>query len=293
MKQKNIAFIIFFCISILRVAAEDKPVIQVNDFSTLGISSEETRLIQALFTSYLSDMGQLIPKIGAQTGAQPDSSPDQPLSSDTDNQLKENTGVRAADFSINGTIRLEQDGHVFRLDITNVKTGEVYSVSSIYKTTGELALKARSILETAFAESKETEKPAPSNPEPISESQIIGAWRGEAGIEMVNLQRGGRGVAFFSSGAQMVLSYTIANNSLEVKQISPNSERFYYPLPLFAAIRLAEGAEPMVWNLSLYQNGTVLSGVRQSTAVRMELDKVGELVNGGDVRQIQWTKATH
>jgi len=183
---------------------------------------------------------------------------------------------------------------MFLLEITNVRTGETYSLSSIYKNTGELALKARSILEAAFAQTMEPEKPAAISPETLYESLVIGTWRGESGIEMVNLQRGGRGVAFFSSGAQMVLSYSIVDNTLKVWQVSPNSERFYYPLPYFAATHLANGAEPMQWELTLYQKGSVLSGVRQATAVRMDFGQiVGELVHGGDVRQVQWTKVSH
>ena len=284
MKQKYFAFIILCFFSIPRIGAEDaKPLIRLNNFSTLGISSEESRLIQSLFTSYLSDMGELLPYI--------ENHHEQPSPASTVSQSGERP--RPVDYTINGTIRLEQDGHIFQLEITNVRSGEIYSVSSIYKTTGELALKARSILETAFAESIESDKQVQISPESINESYVIGAWKGEAGIEMINLQRGGRGVAFFSSGAQMVLSYSIHNNTLRVWQVSPNSERFYYPLPLYAAIHLAEGAEPMIWELSLFNRGTILSGVRQATAVRMEFEKVGELVHGGDIRQVQWTKVSH
>jgi len=249
-------------------AQEAKPLILLNDFSMLGISSEESLLIHDLVVSYLSELGELI----------------------NDN---EGAATHPPDYSINAAIYQEQDGYIFLVKITNVRTGETHSASSAHKSTGELALKARSVLETAFAETVEPEKLAQFSPELISESRITGTWKGEAGVAMINLQRGGRGVAFFSSGAQMVLSYVIAGNTLKIRQESPNSERFYYPLPLYAARHLAEGAEPMVWELSLYQRGTVLSGIRQATAVRMEYGQVGELVYGGDIRQVQWTKVGH
>ena len=278
MKQKKIAFVLLILLSVNCLnAQESKPLIQLNDFSTLGISSEESRLIKALFLSYLSEMGELINYL------------EQEQSLNTAEKNKN----RPVDYSINGTVRLEQDGHIFLLEITNLRTAETYTIRSVYKTTGELALKARSMLETAFAESMEPEKQGLSNPETISENQITGTWKGEAGIEMINLQKGGRGVAFFSSGAQMVLSYSITDNTLRLWQVSPNSERFYYPLPFLAAKYLAAGAQPMVWEMSLFQKGTVLNGVRQATAVRMEYDQVGELIHGGDVRQVQWTKVSH
>jgi hypothetical protein len=261
-------------------AQDAKPLIQLNDFSTPDISAEESRLIQTLFLSYLSEVGEIILPSGSthEQGAPADS------------QAHEN---RPVDYTINGDIRLEQDGYIFLLEITATGTGASYSTSSVFKTTGELALKARSILETAVAETIESAKKTAIIPENINEDQIIGTWKGEAGIEMINLQRGGRGVAFFSSGAQMTLSYRIDNKTLRVRQVSPNSERFYYPLPLYAAQHLAAGAEPMVWELVMYQNGSVLSGVRQATAVKMDFEKAGELIHGGDIRHVQWTRVIH
>jgi hypothetical protein len=91
----------------------------------------------------------------------------------------------------------------------------------------------------------------------------------------------------------MVLSYVIENNVLKITQVSPNSERFYYPLPQETARQLAAGAEPMSWELSLYQQGTMLAGVRLSTAVRMEGNQAVELLPGGDVREVIWTRAGH
>jgi len=274
MRQKIFAFLLcsfsFFHVD----AQEAKPLILLNDFSTPGVSAEESRLIQDLFVSYLSEMGVLISNLAQ---------PPEPVT----------RGPRPVDYSISGSIQPEQDGYVFLVEITNARTGETHSASSAHKSTGELALNVRSIMETAFAEIMDPKKTEQFSSEIISESRIIGTWKGEPGITMINLQRGGRGVAFFASGAQMVLSYTIVENTLKIRQESPNSERFYSPLPLYAAIYLAKGAEPMVWELSLFQQGTVLSGIRQSTAVRMEYGQLGELVHGGDLREVSWTKASH
>jgi hypothetical protein len=284
MRQIIFALLVLLSFSLFHLEAQDaQPLIQLNDFSTRGISSEEALLIQTLFLSYLSEMGEIITPMGShieQVSVIPPSPHDNSMS-------------RSVDYTINGVIRLEQDGHIFLLEITNNRSGETCSVNSMYKTTGELALKARSILEAVFSEVMESEKQNAISPEIIHENRIIGTWKGEAGIEMINLQRGGQGVAFFSSGAQMVLSYDIIDNILRVRQVSPNSERFYYPLPLYAAIHLAAGAEPMVWELTLYKKGAVLSGVRQATAVRMDFERVGELVHRGDIRHVQWTKVLH
>jgi hypothetical protein len=245
---------------------EQKPVIQLNPIFIEGMGSEESRFIESLLRSYLADIGVLD---GSSFTSRP------------------------PDYTITGNIRLERDGHIFLLEITDARTGEQYTVTSVYKTTGELALKARSVLESAFsAGGLETEKKR-AVPETVSENLVTGAWKGEAGIEMIRLQRGGRGVAVFSSGAQMVLSYTIENNTLKILQISPNQERFYYPLPQDIARQLAAAAGPVSWELSLYQQGSVLSGVKLSTGVRLENGAVAELLPDGDVQEVVWTKSGH
>jgi hypothetical protein len=268
MKRKGPGlFLLLGFIALAAFAEEEKPVIQMNPLFFEGLGIEESRFIESLLQSYLSDIGVL-------GGGLPASRP--------------------PDYTITGNIRLERDGHMFLLEITNTRTGESFAFTSVYKSTGELALKARSLLESAFsAGGLESEKKPASRPERLSENLVIGTWKGEAGIEMVRLQRGGRGVAVFSSGAQMVLSYTIENNVLKIQQVSPNQERFYYPFPQEVARQIAAAADPVSWELSLYQQGSVLSGVKLSTGVRLENGAVAELLPAGDVREVVWAKSGH
>jgi len=253
---------------------ETKPLFQLNPFSSEGIGSEESRLIVSLVQSYLSDFGQVVGNTAHESPAnvKPDSYP--------------------VDYTISGTIRIERDGHIFRLEITKVKTGETFAVSSTYKNSGEIALKTRAVLESAFAAGGiETPRKQPqTRPERPGESTVTGTWKAEAGIEIVRLMEGGRGLAVFSSGAQMALMWSIENYTLRVWQISPNSERYYYPLPPETARQLALDAEPISWELSLYQNGTMLDGIRLMTAARLVNGRVTELVPGGDLREVTWLK---
>jgi hypothetical protein len=286
MRRKRFAFwlvLVFLCYGI--EAQESKPLIQLNPFFIEGIGVEESRLIVSLVQSYLSDIGKVVSHTvpGSLNQQPPDSAESGPKAASR----------YSADYTINGAIRMDPDGHVFLLEIMNTKTGETYTVSSVHKTTGELALKARSILESAFAARElEFEKKPSSIPERLSEQMVTGAWKGEAGIEAIYLLERGRGLAIFSSGAQMVLSYAIEKNGLKIWQISPNSERYYYPLPQHIARQLAQGAEPMVWELSLYQDGT-LGGIKFATGIRLVSEELVELIPGGDVREVTWTRANH
>jgi hypothetical protein len=265
-------------------AQENKPVIKLNPLFIEGIGIEESRLIESLIQSYLSDMGEVINYF--------DAALDPNSLSNSGNAL--DSWTRIPDYTVTGTIHMERDSRIFALEFLNTRTGQTWSFTSIYKSTGELALKARSILESAFAAGDfGAEKKPEAVPEPVSEGRIVGTWRGEPGIEMIRLQRGGRGVAVFSSGAQMVLSYSIEGNTLRVWQVSPNSERFYYPQPYEIAKELAAGAEPMNWELSLYRGGTVLGGVKITTGVQFEGGALVKLLPGGDIREVEWTRGSH
>jgi hypothetical protein len=283
MKRKPWALALFtiFFLSALG-AQENKPVIKLNPLFIEGIGIEESRLIESLIQSYLSDIGEVINYFDASLAADPFEKTEKVLDSWT----------RIPDYTVTGTIHLERDSRIFSLELLNTKTGETYSFTSIYKTTGELVLKARSILETAFATGG-FEGGKKRLPIPISENQIVGTWRGEAGIEMIRLQGGGRGVAVFSSGAQMVLSYIIEDKTLRIWQVSPNSEWFYYPLPYEAARTLAAEAEPITWELFLYSGGTVLGGIKVATGVQLQGNQVLKLLPGGDIREVEWTRGRH
>ncbi|MDR2477750.1 MAG: hypothetical protein LBD48_00400 [Treponema sp.] len=284
MRQRSFAFVLLLGVLFSSVEAqENKPLIQLNPFSIEGIGAEESQLIVSLVQSYLSDIGQLVNFLPPHEQADTMRPGPAPKSISPD----------SADYTINGTIRLERDGHMFMLEIMNTRTGENYAVSSVYKSTGEMALKTRSVLESAFTGGLEPEKKTAARPERLSEHLVSGIWKGEAGIEMIRLMQDGRGLAVFSSGAQMALSYTIVENTLKVWQISPNSERFYHPLPQHIAKQLALGAEPVTWELSLYQGGTVLGGVKLSTGVRIINGQAVELLPRGDVREVTWTKSGH
>nr|WP_245534805.1 hypothetical protein [Treponema primitia] len=254
-------------------AQENKPVIQLMPFTIEGLGLEESRFIEALIQSYVGDIGEL--------------------------EMRFTT----PDYIISGSIILDQDSPILSLDIIKTSTGERAYYKSTYKTTTDLALKARSLVETAFSmtnpspavgmgpsaheEAPQTEIPQ----ETLSEGKILGTWRGDTGVEIVRLQPGGTGRAILSSGVQMSLVYRIDGNTLKVTQNSPNTERFYYPIPFDIARELKAQAEPWQWELFLYEEGTVLRGIKTSTEVEYEDNRIIEL-RPGSIREAEWTKPT-
>ena len=268
-------------------AQETRPLIRFSPFFTKGIGIEETRFVESLIQSYLADFGDVINYFENPPG-----------SSDTGS----NSRNRAPDYVLSGSIYLEPEGRVLTLEIHNSLTRTTSSSTTVHRTAGELVLKARSLVEAVFSPASQLAQgaqggaessaliPAREQPEPMTERAIAGTWRGESGIEMIYLQQGGRGVAFFSSGAQMSLSYTIDNNSLKIRQNSPNTEGFYYPLPYGVAKQLSAEADPMSWELYLYSGGTHLKGVRISTDAKVEGNLLVEVLPGTS-RDIEWIRS--
>ncbi|MDR0655757.1 MAG: hypothetical protein LBG22_05525 [Treponema sp.] len=267
-------FAVFF-IPLFAGAQSDRPGIRFDTLMAEGISSNEKKLIESLILSYLQDFGELV------------SSP-----ADLNDENKSKTPF--IDFVISGSIYLERESRIFMLQIDKLSTGEKNSFTSVYKSAGEMVLKARSFLANAFSSSGDislaaASKAKNSDPEKIDTNSLLGTWQGEQGIEMIRFQRSGRGIAIFSSGAQMVLSYSINDNTLHVIQNSPNSLRYYHPLPIEAARKMAEAAPPMEWEFILCENGTVLRGFKFAAKAKMDGEFLEEIILK-DVQEVEWKK---
>lgn len=265
-------FAVFF-IPLCAGAQSDRPGIRFDALMAEGISSNEKKLIESLILSYLQDFGELVSF---------------PADSNDENESE----TPFIDFVISGSIYLERESRIFMLQIDRLSTGEKNSFTSVYRSAGEMVLKARSFLENAFSSSGNI-SPASmaknSDPEKIDTNSLLGTWQGEQGIEMIRFQRSGRGIAIFSSGAQMVLSYSINDNTLHVRQNSPNSLRYYHFLPIEAARKMAEAAPPMEWEFILCENGTVLRGFKFAAKAKMD-GEILEEITLRDVQEVEWKK---
>lgn len=284
---------IFFLASFL-AADNEKPFVLVSPLVIEGLSADEARIIETLIYSYINNLGETLTPADSMRGIDVNPAP-------RDGQTP--------DYTFSGSVTQNEDSLILTLEIGGIGTGERASFTSVYKTTGELVLNVRSIVESAFAGKAPATVsdsaasgaegkvyPVETTGEPVTEGNIMGTWRGEPGIALIRLRRGGQGIAVFSSGAQMNLLYTIENNVLTVVQNSSNTERYYYrqgpspvTLPYLVAKRLADEAEPMRWELLLYENGTVLRGIKTASNIRYDLEKILEITHG-TIQEVEWTR---
>jgi hypothetical protein len=294
-----LAFAMFFSLSLS--AHHTKPLIRLMPLFVQGIGVEESRLIESLIQSYLSDVGDVISYIDflgiepsqavLTDGAVPamQGSPGTSFNIPDNFRLSEQE-TRLPDYTLTGSIYLERDSLIFMLKIGNSVSGETSSFTMTSKSIGELVLKARSLVETAFSSESEQMLLRESLPLNLNEAAIMGTWRGEPGIELIRFQRMGRGIVIFSSGAQMIISWAIADDFLKIKQISPNLERYYHPMPYEVAKQLTAKAEPMIWELQLYENGNTLRGLKTHTGVRYEGEQIIELLPN-EMLNVEWIRS--
>jgi hypothetical protein len=280
MKRMILSFLLVSTFCFARLGADDSnPVIEFMPFVIDGLGPEEARFISALIQSYIADIGEVLRRY--------DPPPDEPGEADTGAPAVE--AAREPDFILSGSITVDQDNRILALKVVKTETGETVYHTSTHKTTTDLTLKVRSLVEAVFSAGLNGTFDAEVPKEVISEGKIVGTWRGDAGVEIVRLQRGGTGVAILSSGAQMNLIYRIENNALRIFQVSQNTERFYHPMPLTIARELRARAEPWQYELFLYEDGTTLRGIKIFTDVVYDGARIMELLPGA-VREAEWTK---
>ncbi|QQO07972.1 TP0183 family DNA metabolism protein [Breznakiella homolactica] len=264
-------------------AQEQKPVIWVMPFSIQGIGEDEARIIEALIQSYIIDLGAMNIDFEAILTTPP--------------QTDEEAGSTPAagedpDYILSGSIKVDGDNRVLIIEVVNIKTGEMVNFSSNHKTISDLALKSRALVQQALMSGGAEENAAANEvPEAITGQKLTGRWKGDKGIEVVRLLRDGTGLAVFSSGAQMSLSYTITGDTVEIIQTSPNSDRFYHPVPYGVAKQLVELAEPMKWKFRLFGDGLYLRGTKSATAVEYTGETILNLTYG-DEREAEWVKTS-
>lgn len=250
----------FFLCCPLLLGAEEKSKIYVFPLVSDGFNDEEVKSIEYLLFSYLKDIGIIAEE------------PEQDID------------------TLAGRLRLDENSRFLDLEIIK-PSGERYFSSHPFKNSGELVLKVRSLLSAAFQkDQKNQEIPDGTQGEKISREAVSGTWRSVGSIQMMRLERDGTGMLLFSSGAVMKLIYAVEDNVLVAAQDSANNERFYHPLPHAVARSLAEKAEPMRWELKLFDRGTVLRGTVFFTEAVSGEDGLITL-NPGRTAAVEWQKS--
>jgi hypothetical protein len=283
-----LSFFLFSTLCFVRLGADDSApvVIELTPLAIEGLGPEEARFISALVQSYVANIGEVLLGYDPSLAAADEADGYALAAEETEPEAE---AARHPDFVLSGSITVDQDSRILALQVLNTGTGETVYHTSNHKTTTDLTLKIRSLVEAVFTAGLNGTFHEDATQETISEGKILGTWRGDAGVEIVRLQRGGAGIAILSSGAQMNLIYRIENNTLRIFQVSQNTERFYHPMPFTIARELSVRAEPWQYELFLYEDGATLRGIKIFTDVVYEDTRIIKLLPGA-IREAEWTK---
>jgi TolB-like protein len=253
-------------------ADEWKVIVLLHPLERENIELEESSFIESLLYSYISAM------------------------SDIEVLLEENTqSEQTVDYELFGSLNNDGDNTVITLNVKNMATNEIVSYTSSHKNSSEMVLKLRSIVQTLFhepaASAQTGNTPSTAEAEDITLNAIVGLWRADSGIEIVNFQRDGTTIAFFSSGERMSLKFIIEGKVLKVIQNSPNRERYYQGMSYDIIRELTQKAQPLYFELQLFDGGLTLRGKRIETTAQVGPN--GEILLTHNVeRATEWKRHT-
>lgn len=235
--------LLFLCRSLF--ADEQKVVVLIHPLERENVEIEESSFIESLLYSYISAMSdiEVLLEVNEQAG-------------------------NSVDYELFGGLNNDGLNTIITLNVKNLKTNEIVSYASAHKNSSEMVLKLRSIVQTLFHEPASFPANSDASPvaaEDITLNSVVGLWRADGGIEMVNFQRDGTTIAFFSSGERMSLKFTIEGNVLKIIQNSPNRERYYQGQSYDIIRELTQKAQPLYFELQLFDNGLTLRGKRIET----------------------------
>jgi hypothetical protein len=258
--------ILFLCRSLF--ADGQKVVVLVHPLERENVEIEESSFIESLLYSYIAAM------------------------SDIEVLLEANERPENMDYELFGDLNNDGANIVITLNVKNLNNGEIVSYTSAHKNISEMALRLRSIVQLLF---HEPAFPATSGDVPAAEAitlnAVVGLWRADGGIEMVNFQRDGTTTAFFSSGELMILKFTIEENVLKIIQNSPNRERYYQGQPYDIVRELTQKAQPLYFELQLFDNGLTLRGKRIETTAATD-PKGGIQLTHNTEQPTEWKRHT-
>jgi hypothetical protein len=273
-------------------------VLRIAGFGGDGIQLEEAAALQNLVTSYVIELkmfrvidegGQELALKEAETAVQLGVSKDiAPL---------------AADYIMSAKASKIGSFIVFTMDVTKVSSGEKKSVADTFSSLNDIILAARRLTHSLFekplsAADDATSAPAaptaavavaPTNSVP-SLSLVSGNWKGDKNVDRVTILPDGRGFAVLASGVRMTLKASIEGAAVVIVQNQPNSPDFYRPgLDLKSAKVVAAAARPWRWVFALSSDGSSLSGVKESSFIRVNETGVVS-VDNSYVRDSVWKR---
>ncbi|TVQ24173.1 MAG: hypothetical protein EA383_11925 [Spirochaetaceae bacterium] len=120
--------------------------------------------------------------------------------------------------------------------------------------------------------------------------EIAGAWNGDRGLGVVEIRDDGSGTAHLNGSGTMLVSVSIEDSRVIVRQDEPNAPKMYMPVfPYTVAVQIVDIARPMRWVFTLNERGDTLVGVKDTTFLQVDRGRVIWADNSYS-REAVWTR---
>ncbi len=124
---------------------------------------------------------------------------------------------------------------------------------------------------------------------PVKDLSVLsGSWKGDEGIERVEIMRKGRAIAVLSSGALLSLQMTLNDGFLCIKQVSAPLARQFFNLPDKIAKKAAKLGKTPTWKFKVSPDNKTLLGIK--TDIKIQYNE-SDIISSKQVQvAVTWSK---
>ncbi len=201
-------------------------------------------------------------------------------------------------YVFTGSIIGNDNGIELKLILKTPSENITRTISKVYQNANLILLDSRMLVSDLFdmslnlSPSGETDAQTDSFAGEFKEVKNIdmlsGSWRGEEGIERIEIMRGGKAVAVLSGGTSVFLHLKISDGYLIITQAGAPNARQFGDLPDEIAKKAVELKKTPSWKFLISPNNKILSG--EKTDIKIEYSD-GMIISANEViKKVQWTK---
>lgn len=213
---------------------------------------------------------------------------------------KPNENSGEFNYIFTGTITGSDNGIELKLILKSTADNVTRTISNIYQNANLILLDSRVLVAELFDMSINLHTPETVNTNGNENSaeddftaisnidSLSGSWRGEEGMERIEVMRGGRAIAVLSGGTSIFLHLKISDGYLIVTQTGIPTIRQFANLPDEIAKQAAALGKTPTWKFLVSSNNKLLSGEKTDTEIIYSGDSITSTQD--IIKKVKWVK---
>ncbi len=198
------------------------------------------------------------------------------------NPLNDKTVFGKYDYVFSGRILGVKKGIKLELVLKNSSDEITRSINKVYRNSNLILLDSRVLvsdlfnnsstnLNTAYKLVQDSMNEDINNDDllPVTDLSVLsGSWKGEKGVERIEIMRGGRAIAMLSSGVSIFLTMKLDNGYLNIKQSSAPLAKQFVNLPDLIAKKASNMGKTPSWKFKISKDNKILSGMKTDIEIK-------------------------